>query len=99
PTLVGSGAEGAIVLYGPVARMLTAAMLVVAGVLVLGTAVVASWLGWAAFAVAALHLALVPTIFSGYEPARFYSINGIGIPTAGGLMTCWMLLCSIALLI
>ena len=43
--------------------------------------------------------ALIPTIFSGTDPTRFYSINGIGIPTAGGLFALWILVASAALLI
>lgn len=99
PTLVGSGAEGAIVIYGPIARMLTAAFLASAGVLITSTGFVVAWIGWLAFAVALFHLALVPTYFSGYKPAKFYSINGIGIPTAGGLLMVWVLITSIALLL
>jgi hypothetical protein len=99
PTLVGSGAEGAIVIYGPIARMLTAAFLVSAGILIFGTRAVRSWIGWMALGVAAFHFALVPTYFSGFEPSRFYSINGLGIPTAGGLLLVWILITSVALLV
>jgi len=33
------------------------------------------------------------------RPTHFYSINGLGIPTAGGLFSLWVLFVSIALLI
>jgi hypothetical protein len=45
------------------------------------------------------HLALVSTILSGIDPTHFFSINGLGIPTAGGLFGLWILFVSIALLI
>lgn len=99
PTLVGSGAEGSIVIYGPVARMLTAFTLLFAGVLILGTEIVAPWIAWVAFATAAFHIVLTPTLFSGSEPSRFYSINGWSIPVAGGLLLAWVLITSIALLV
>lgn len=99
PTTVGSGAEGAIVIYGPIARMMTAAFLAAAALLITNTGFVATWIGWLAFAVALFHLALVPSYFSGYKPAKFYSINGIGIPMAGGLLMLWVLITSTALIL
>ena len=43
-------------------------------------------------------MALIPTIYSGSDPTRFYSINGLGIPTAGGLFALWVLIVSVTLL-
>jgi len=99
PTRVGSGAEGALPIYGPMARLLTAAFLASAGSAVLLTGALPGWAGWLAYAVGAFHLALVPTIFSGTDPARFYSVNGWGIPAAGGLLLGWVLVVGILLVL
>lgn len=99
PTRVGSGAEGALLIYGPVARLLTVTFLASAGSAILLAGVLPGWTGWLAYAVGAFHLALVPTIFSGTDPARFYSINGWSIPVAGGLLLSWVLVVSILLVL
>ena len=98
PTLVGSGAEGALVIYGPVGRILTAVFLAVAGLATLRGRLAPIWLGRAAFALALLEITFVATLFSGTEPARFLSINGWHLPVLGGLFGLWVLSLSIALL-
>lgn len=98
PTLVGSGGEAAFLIWGPLSRLLTGIFLCSSGAAIIASRIVPRWLAWLAFPVAALHFALVPTIFSGTDPTHFYSINGLGIPTAGGLFALWILFVSIALL-
>lgn len=97
PTRVGSGAEGAWLIYGPMARLLSATFLASAGSAIHVTGVLPGWTGWLAYAVGAVHLALVPTIFYKTDPAHFYSINGWSIPVAGGLLLTWILVVSILL--
>lgn len=99
PTLVGSGGEASLLIWGPLARLLTAIFLAASGGAILVSGILPRWTAWLAFAVAAFHLALVPTIFSGTDPSLFYSINGLGIPTAGGLFGLWILVVSIVLLV
>ena len=98
PTLVGSGAEGALVIYGPVGRILTAAFLSVAGAGIVRARVVPAWVGRAAFVLAAVQLAFVGTFFSGTNPAQFFSVNGWHLPILGGLLAVWILCVSLALL-
>lgn len=98
PTLVGSGGEASLLIWGPLARLLTAIFLAASAGAILVSGILPRWTAWLAFAVAAFHLALVPTIFSGTNPSLFYSINGLGIPTAGGLFGLWILVVSIVLL-
>jgi hypothetical protein len=99
PTRVGAGAEGALLIYGPMARLLTAAFLVSAGSVVLLAGILPGWTGWLAYAVGAFHLGLVPTIFSGTDPSYFYSVNGWGIPVAGGLLLGWVLVVGVSLVL
>lgn len=99
PTRVGSGAEGALLIYGPMARLLTATFLASVGSAILVTGILPGWAGWLAYAIGAFHLALVPTIFYKTDPAYFYSINGWGIPVAGGLLLSWILVVSILLVL
>lgn len=98
PTLVGSGGEGALLLYGPMARLLTAVFLLASGAAILHTRVVATWLGWLAYGISVMHFLLIPSIFFMSDPLHFYSANGWNIPIAGGLFLLWIFLVSIFLL-
>jgi hypothetical protein len=97
PTVIGSGAETSLIIYGPISRLLEAAFLGVAGGAILATGILPAWTAWLAFAVGALQLAMVPTLFYKTDPAHFYSVNGWGIPVAGGLFSAWLLAVSIVL--
>jgi hypothetical protein len=77
PTLVGSGGEGALLLYGPMARLLTAVFLIASGAAILRTRLVAAWLGWLAYGIGAIHLLLVPSLFFMSDPSIFI------VPTDG----------------
>ena len=97
PTVIGSGAEGSLTIYGPISRLLEAAFLLSAGFALQVTGILSTWIGGLAYAIGIFDLALVPTLFSKTEPAYFYSINGWGIPVAGGLFVGWILVVSIFL--
>ena len=99
PTLVGSGAERTMILYGPMSRLLGAAFLFSAGSAILTTEVLPAWIGWFAFIVGIIQLVFVPTIFSTTDPARFYSVNGWGIPVVGGLYLLWILATGVFLIL
>ena len=98
PTLVGSGAEGSLVIYGPVGRILTAAFLAASGAAIRRARLLPAWSARTAFVLAALELAFVATIFSGTDPAHFFSVNGWHLPVLGSLFSLWILAVSIALL-
>ncbi len=97
PTTIGGRGEGAILLFGPLARLLTAFCLGAAAAAIAATGLLPRWMAGAARAVAAFHLALVPTLFSGTRPAEFYSVNGWNIPVAGFLFLAWVLAASLRL--
>lgn len=91
----GSGAEGALLIYGPRARLLTAAFLASVGSAIILTGALPGWTGWLAYAVGSV----VPTIFYKTDPAFFYSVNGWGIPVAGGLLLGWVLMVGVLLVL
>ena len=95
PTTVGSGAEGAILLFGPIARLLTSIFLFTAAMAILGTRILPKWTARMAQIIAVFHFVLIPSIFSGTDPSYFYSINGLGIPISGTFLLIWILIISI----
>ena len=98
PTLVGSGAEGSLVIYGPVGRILTSTFLALAGAAILRARVMPAWVGRAAFVLAIVQLAFVATFFGDTRPERFFSINGWHLPVLGSFLSLWILSASVALL-
>ena len=98
PTRIGGGAEAAIVLLGPTARLLTAVAVAFAGVALARAALVPGPLAVAAYVLALGQVALVPTAWSGTDPANFYSINGWGVAVAGGMLVLWVASTGFALL-
>ncbi|HKX26894.1 MAG TPA: hypothetical protein VJ302_04295 [Blastocatellia bacterium] len=98
PTTIGAGGEGALLVFGPIGRLLMALFLITAGAAILGTDLLPKWTAWVALTVAVFQLALVPSIFSGTDPSHFYSINGWGVAVAGALFMLWILTVSIVML-
>jgi hypothetical protein len=95
PTWVGYGAEGALLIYGPINRLLNASMLFAGSILILKTRLFPKWVGWLGFIIAIYNLSFVPTIFYMTTPLNFYSVNGWNIPIAAGLFFLWILIVSI----
>lgn len=98
PTLAESGGIGAMLIYGPIARLLSATFLIVAGKTITAIGIAPSWIKWLAYTISIFHIALIPTIFFMTNPMEFYSTNGWNIPVAGGLFLLWILLVSIFLI-
>lgn len=98
PTVIGSGGEGSLLIYGPIQRLMAASFLVVAGIIIRGAGMLPDWTGWIAFCIAFIQLLFIPTMFYKTEPSVFYSINGWNIPILGGLFLTWILIVSILFL-
>lgn len=98
PTVVGYGGEGALLLYGPVNRILMGTILLVGGMVIHQTAMVPKWTGWLALIAGFYNLAFIPTLFYMTEPHDFYSTNGWNIPIAAAFFFIWVLILSISLL-
>ncbi|AEE48616.1 hypothetical protein Halhy_0708 [Haliscomenobacter hydrossis DSM 1100] len=95
PTAVGQGADGALLIYGPINRLLMAGFLIIGGTAVRKIGLAPAWLGWLAYVFALYNLAFIPTLFYMTTPLDFYSVNGWNIPIAAGLFFLWVLLISI----
>lgn len=98
PTFVGQGADGALLIYGPINRLLMVCMLLAGGTVILKTGMLPRWTGWLAFAACLYNLAFIPTLFFMTTPLDFYSVNGWNIPIAAGFFFMWILAVSICLL-
>jgi hypothetical protein len=98
PTMVGGRGEGSLLIFGPMARLFTAAFLLTAASAIAGTRILPRWTATMARAVAVFHLAMVPSLCSGTLPTHFYSLNGWNIPVAGGLLALWLVASSLTLL-
>ncbi|HTE23197.1 hypothetical protein [Flavitalea sp.] len=98
PTWVGYGGEGALLIYGPINRLLTATILIASGAVILKSRMIPVWTGWLAFVISLYNLAFIPTIFFMTTPLDFYSVNGWNIPIAAGLFFMWVFIISILFL-
>jgi len=98
PTAVGHGAEGALLIYGPINRLLNVCILFAASVLILKTGLFPRWTAWLGFVIAVYNLSFVPTIFFMTTPLDFYSVNGWNIPIAAGWFFLWILIIGIFLI-
>ncbi|MEV6397411.1 hypothetical protein AB0M39_22010 [Streptomyces sp. NPDC051907] len=78
PTVDGPLAHANMLLHGSIARLLTAVLLTAAGYAILRSGVLPRWTGRAAYAVAVINLAFVPSLFFGTDAAQFYSAVGWG---------------------
>jgi hypothetical protein len=65
---------------------------------ILATGTVLRGLAWAALGVAVVNVAFVPSMFSGTDPAQFYSINGWHLPILGSMFMAWILTASVILI-
>lgn len=98
PTWVGYGAEGALLIYGPINRLLNAIILFAGSTLVIKTNLFPKWTAMLGYIIAVYNLSFVPTIFFMTTPLDFYSVNGWNIPIAAGLFFLWILIISVFLI-
>lgn len=99
PTLVGSGGEGSLLIYGPITHLLFGLTLILFSTALMGSGHIPDWVSALGYAFSVVQLLLVPTIFSKTLPEKFYSLNGWNIPVSGGLFTTWILIVSLCFLL
>jgi hypothetical protein len=98
PTAVGQGADGALLIYGPINRMLMVCMSVAGGFVILKTGILPRWTGLFALVAGLYNAAFIPTLYFMTTPLDFYSVNGWNIPIAAGVFFLWILVMSVYLL-
>lgn len=84
-------------LYGSITHLLLMVFGLAFGYAVLRTGALRRWAAWSAFAVAVVQLALVPSMFFGFNSYEFYAANGWGsVATFNGLTVLWLALVGVA---
>ena len=78
PTIDGPLAHGTMLIHGSIGRTLTVLILTAAGHAILRTRMLPTWIGRAAYGIALLNAAFIPSMFFGPDAARFYSAVGWG---------------------
>lgn len=78
-------------LYGSIAHLLLLVFAVSFGHAVLRTHALPRWVGWSSFVVALAQLALIPSMFFGYDSSQFYASNGWGsVASFNGATVLWI---------
>lgn len=77
PTIDGPLARGTMLIHGSIGRALTVVFLTAAGSGARGK-VLPDWLARAAYVLAAINVAFIPSLYFGTDAARFYSAVGWG---------------------
>jgi hypothetical protein len=73
PTTDGPLAHANILMHGPIDRLVTALLLTAAGHAILRTRALPRWAARSAYALAAVNLVFVPSLYFGIDAAHFYS--------------------------
>ena len=98
PTAVGHGADGSLLIYGPINRLLNVCILLAGAAITFKTQLFPKWTAWLAITGALYNAAFIPTIFFMTTPLDFYSVNGWNIPFAAAIFFLWILVVSIFLM-
>ncbi|WP_064741944.1 hypothetical protein [Hamadaea tsunoensis] len=86
-------------LYGSISHLMLLVFGLAFGYAVLRTRALPRWVGWTSYAVAALHLAAVPSMYFGYNSSEFYAANGWGsVAMFNGYAAIWLAAVGVAVL-
>ncbi|MFJ3671480.1 hypothetical protein ACIPSE_33960 [Streptomyces sp. NPDC090106] len=84
--------DGTYILYGTVSRMLLAMFLAAFAHAVSRSGLLPRWTYRTGYALAAINLAFMPSLFFGNTPAHFYAANGWGTTALmGAILSYWLL--------
>jgi hypothetical protein len=99
PTVDGPLAHGTMLIHGSIGRALTVLILTAAGYAILRTRVLPNWIGRAAYGIALVNVAFIPSMYFGTDAAQFYSAVGWGNSAlVASFIAYWILAVGIALL-
>jgi hypothetical protein len=98
PTAIRALTESTILMFGSVGLILIAALLFLAGYLIITDAALPKWTGWVAIAAAILNFAFIPSMYFGNDPQGFYTASGWGPAVAATFpFLLWILVASIVM--
>ncbi|WP_329457009.1 hypothetical protein [Streptomyces sp. NBC_01497] len=84
--------NGTYILYGTISRMMLGIFLASVGFAISRTRLLPPWTCFSAYALAAINVAFMPSLFFGNDPAHFYAANGWGTTALmGALLSYWLL--------
>lgn len=99
PTTTGPLADGAILIHGSIGRAITVVLLVAAARAIRRTGSLPRWCAWLAYAIAAVNLVFVPSLYFGADAGAFYSGLGWGnTALTASLIAWWTLAVGLVLL-
>lgn len=99
PTTDGPLAEANMLIHGSIKRLLMAIVLIAGGYAAARAGLIPRWLAIAAYVIAVLNLAFLPSMFFGTDVTKFYSAHGWGNSAlCGSLILYWTLAAGIVLL-
>jgi hypothetical protein len=86
-------------IHGSIGRALTVVILTAAGYAILRTRMLPNWIGRAAYAIALINLAFIPSMYFGTDATQFYSAVGWGNSAlVASFIAYWILAVGITLL-
>jgi hypothetical protein len=98
-TTEGPFAGAQYLMQGGISRLLMGLFLIALGVAVFRTGLLARWVCYSAYVLAAINLAFLPALYFGDDAADFYSAQGWGTTASmGALWSIWTLAVSISVL-
>lgn len=98
PTVIRTLNESTILMFGSVAEVLIATMMVIAAIVIFNTTALPQWTGWLALITAVVNLAFVPTMYYGTDFTKYYSAAGDGpAATAPFMFIIWILATAICM--
>jgi hypothetical protein len=95
----GELAQGNYLLYGSIARLITAVFMLSIGYVTSKTNILPIWTGVLAYLIGLVNIAFIPSMFFGRDAGKFYSAIGWGNSAlTAGLFSYWVLIASIIFL-
>ena len=100
PTIDGPLAQANMLAHGPIKRLLTAIYLFAAGHAALRAGLLPAWLRTAAYLIALINLAFVPSLYFGTDPTDFYAVHSwANSAVTGSFLVYWIIAASVVLIL
>jgi hypothetical protein len=92
-------AQGNYLLYGSIARLITAVFMILIGYVTFKITLFPKWTGWLAYIIGIINVLFIPSMFFGTDAGKFYSAIGWGNSAlTAGMFSYWVFIISIILI-